>query len=262
MPVDDPDLALATDAAVEAGGLAARLFRDGVERWTKPGNSVVTEADIAVDKLLNDRLSGARPDYGWLSEETTDDLARLDHETIWVVDPIDGTRAFVDGGDEWTISIGLVRAGVTIAGVIHNPLRGETYRALRGQGAERNGQKMTLTPPDRRSPELRIAGPKYGVKRLSLRADDAVFVPSLAYRLAQVADSVFHASVSSGNAHEWDVAAGCLIVEEAGGRVVTLDGEAVRFNKLEPKVPSLIAGEAGLVDRLLDRVDRETEIGQ
>ncbi len=248
MPGADADLALATAAAEEAGALAKRLFEDGVDSWTKPGNSVVTEADLAVDRLLHERLAGARPDYGWLSEETADDPARLDREAVWIVDPIDGTRAFVQGGDEWTIAIALCRDGEPVVGVVHNPLRGETFRAAKGDGAFRNDTALSIAAP-RDAKALRVAGPKTDRWHVGAR-----FIPSLAYRLVLVADGRFDIALSSDNAFEWDIAAGMLIVAEAGGLARARNGTPLGFNRRDTSVPGLIAGHPDAVAAVTERL--------
>ena len=152
MPVADghplkADHALLLDAMGEAGELAKSLFKRGVETWDKPDKTPVTEADLAVDKLLRELLSRARPDYGWLSEETQENPARRDFKRVWIVDPIDGTKGFVRGTDQWCIAAALVEDGHPLLGVIVNPTRGEVFETAAGQGAFCNGSRLTASAP-------------------------------------------------------------------------------------------------------------------
>jgi myo-inositol-1(or 4)-monophosphatase len=128
----EDDLALLRAAALRAGGLAMTFFRRNPTRWAKLGGSPVTEADMAVDALLRTNLLAERPHYGWLSEETADDPARLGRDAVFVVDPIDGTRGFIDGDDRWCVSLAVVRAGRPAVAVLYAPAREELYTAVRG----------------------------------------------------------------------------------------------------------------------------------
>ena len=138
------DLALLVEAAREAGRIALRFFRQSPEVWMKGGTSPVSEADYAADKFLNETLLAARPDYGWLSEETADDAARLSARRTFVVDPIDGTRGFLEGRREWCVSIAVVERGRSIAGVLECPAKKETYSAVLGGGAFKNGKRLAI----------------------------------------------------------------------------------------------------------------------
>jgi myo-inositol-1(or 4)-monophosphatase len=159
----DADLELIREAARVAGELAMRYFRRDPQVWMKAGNSPVTEGDLAVDKLLHDRLSAARPDYGWLSEETADSLERLSAARTFVVDPIDGTRGFIAGSDEWCVSVAVVRGTRSIAGVLVAPATGEVFTAREGGPAEKNGAPIGVQAPGER---LTIAAPERIVGRL------------------------------------------------------------------------------------------------
>lgn len=242
------DLAFAEAIVAEAGALARSMFDKGVRQWTKPGDSVVTDADMAVDALLRDKLASMRPDDGWLSEEAPDDGIRLSKSRVWMIDPIDGTRSFVDGRDHWTVSLGLAIDGKPALGIVFNPLREETFVAVKGAGAERNGKPLRIESPSGggRAGRYRIAGPKGTIRSVGL-ADgtfDRTFIASLAYRFSLVAVGQYDAAFASQNASEWDVAAAHLIVEEAGGRVTSVDGDMLSFNKATPKMPAMVAAPA------------------
>ena len=242
------DLAFADAVVAEAGALARSMFNQGVRKWNKPGDSVVTDADMAVDALLREKLTATRPDDGWLSEEAPDDGIRLSKSRVWLIDPIDGTRSFVDGRDHWTISLGLAIDGRPALGVVFNPLRNETFVAVRGKGAERNGRALRIESPSDQGRRYQIAGPKSTIKSAGLREGsfDRTFIASLAYRFSLVAAGHYDAAFASQNASEWDVAAAHLIVEEAGGRVTSVDGAPLSFNKASPRMPAMVAAPAAL----------------
>lgn len=239
---DGADLDLVVAAVEEAGRIAADHFHRGARHWTKDGDAPVTEADMAVDRFLERSLMGARPGYGWLSEESENDPARMTRSHVFIVDPIDGTRGFIRGSDEWTICVGIAVAGKMRLGVVHNPLKAETFTAVAGSGAFCNGNALVVSKASRVA-GARFAAAKRAVEPLGAAADtlQRSYIPSLAYRFALVARGDYDASMSAGSAHEWDIAAATVIVEEAGGMVTHPDGTLPAFNKSKPVVPPLIA---------------------
>jgi len=243
-------------ACREAGELAFDLFRPGsrtaARTWSKAGGSPVTEADIAVDTFLHVRLSALMPDAAWLSEETVDDALRLSRRFVWVVDPIDGTRAFMTGLPDWAVCVALLDAGQPILGVVHAPASSTTYTAIAGQGARSNG-----TPIIARSltslAGARIAGPKPMLDALA-RQDSFIpadKIPSLALRLTRIADGTIDAGLVSPDARDWDLAAADLVLSEAGGRLTTADGGAMRYNQAVPVHGMLVASGNALAGPLL-----------
>jgi myo-inositol-1(or 4)-monophosphatase len=243
------------EAADEAGSMALQYFHLG-ERTSarvdyKPGNSPVTEADLAVDAFLRTRLGAIFPDAGWLSEETADEPSRLDRASLLIVDPIDGTRAFLTGDPRWAVSIALIRDGRPIAGVVHAPALAETYAAASGCGAALNGAKIRVSPRPTLA-DARIAGPKPMVESIA-RAAKVCFdwqpkIPSLAYRMALVACGVLDLALASEKSHDWDIAAGDLILEEAGGRLVETAGAPLRYNLAETRHGVLFAASTVTID--------------
>ena len=228
-------------AAREAGALALGFFRLGAatsaEVQSKSGGSPVTEADLAADALLKRRLREAFPEAGWLSEETADDAERLKRRALLVIDPIDGTRAFVAGDPRWAVSAALVVDGRPVAGVVHAPALEETYAAARGAGATFNGAPIAVAGALSHPRRFSAAGPKPVLQamgaRLGATIDIAPRVPSLAYRLCLVARGAIHFAVAGANSHDWDIAAADLLLEEAGatarrrlGRSIALQYEA------------------------------------
>ncbi|MGY6709437.1 MAG: 3'(2'),5'-bisphosphate nucleotidase CysQ [Rhizobiaceae bacterium] len=256
MPVNDlakpleGEIALLSDAAARAGEIAMRYYRRDPGVWMKTGNSPVSEADIAVDNFLRETLLRARPDYGWLSEETLDARAQGGAGRAFVVDPIDGTRAFIEGRKTWCVSVAIVEDGRPIAGVLDCPAREERFWAGRGRGAWRDGIALKVEPPQG---PARISGPKELIDRLALPDEDlnrAAYVPSLAYRIAMVANGGLDASFVKPNSHDWDLAAADLILEEAGGSLLTRHGKAPLYFQADPRHGTLAAGSGSLLERL------------
>ncbi|KQZ99527.1 3'(2'),5'-bisphosphate nucleotidase CysQ [Mesorhizobium sp. Root157] len=245
------DLALLRDAAREAGAIAMRYFGKSPEVWMKGGTSPVSEADYAADAYLRETLLKARPDYGWLSEETADDLSRLKARRTFVVDPIDGTRAFLAGNATWCVSVAVVERGRSLAGVLDCPAKQETYWAVSGSGAFCNGSRIAVRLT---RPEPEVAGPKALVDQLPVglleRLRRVAHVPSLAYRLAMIAAGTIDASFVKPNSHDWDIAAAALILSEAGGEVRDSSGHAPLFAREKIRHGSLAAGSGELLGAL------------
>ncbi len=237
------DAALLTDTVRQAGALALSLFRTELKNWTKGASSPVSEADIAVNDLVETRLRAATPDYGWLSEESADDDTRLGKPLVWIVDPIDGTRAYLAGHEDWCVSVALVADTVPVLAAVFAPASDEFFFAMRGQGAKRNGQAVFATS----GTDLdfsRMAGPKPLVQRLSPSLDEIALHPrigSLALRLCRVAEGSLDAAFAGGQSRDWDLAAANLIVQEADGRMTALSGDAIEYNRREVTHGVLVA---------------------
>ena len=243
------DRELLRSAAVTAGIIAAGYFRKDLKTWTKENASPVSEADIVLDKFLNSALLTARPDYGWLSEESVDDPERLSHRRVFVVDPIDGTRGFIRGEDSWTVSLAVVEDGVPIAGVVYAPVRDEMYDAAIGDGARLNGKPLIRQRhPGRTAPLIPAPGAVHQVLQAAgLDYTRGPFYPSLAYRLALVASGKLDAVVVRRGAQDWDVAGAACILHEVGIGFEDVCIGALRFNRPEVRHGALAAlGEASL----------------
>lgn len=237
--------------AHEAGHIGMNFFRLGQQTsatiWNKDGGSPVTEADLAVDAFLHRECRLLEPAAAWLSEETADDPARLGRDLVWIVDPIDGTRAFLSGSPDWAVCIGLLAGGKPLLGVVHAPALSVTYVARLGDGTVRNGQSIRVSP----QPALagaRVAGPR---SMLDVIARDTGIapqpkVPSLALRITRVAEGALDAGIASPNAHDWDLAAADLVLSEAGGRLTRIGGESLTYNRERPTHPTLIASNGHL----------------
>jgi myo-inositol-1(or 4)-monophosphatase len=239
-------------AAREAGAVAMARFRSSFKSWNKDNFSPVSEVDIAIDLLLRERLMEMTPQFGWLSEESVDDPARLQARIAWIVDPIDGTRAFIGGREDWTISIGLVENGRPVAAALYAPVADALYLAIAGGGATLNGSPLRLNSSARRT-AVRAAGPKRWLDALALHSsiEAAPKVHSLALRIAQIGSGELDVAFAGGNSHDWDLAAADLIVHEAGGALTSLSGEAPVYNRAKPVHPPLVAAKRELHDQLL-----------
>jgi myo-inositol-1(or 4)-monophosphatase len=231
----------------EAGALARNAFGTRIRTWVKEHNSPVSEIDVAVDRLLKDRLTALAPEAGWLSEESEDDLARLRASRVWIVDPIDGTRSYIAGRPDWTISVALVEDRRPVVAALYAPVSDEFFRAVAGAGTTRNGLRIKATGGGAIA-GARIAGPKGLLDHLATVAPAFAIPPrihSLALRLARVADGTLDAALASSTAHDWDLAAADLLVHEAGGALTVIDGTTLAYNGTSTVHGVLVA--AGLV---------------
>lgn len=250
------DLTLLIDAAREAGALAlARRTPDlAIER--KADGSPVTSADLEVDALLTKRLRGARPDYGWLSEETADNPDRLKAERVFVVDPIDGTRAYMRGKPWFVVALAVVEHGKPIAAAIFAPALNELYGATLGGGAHMNGVAIaasatkSLTGAAMLGDEKMFAHPAWAEPWPPMRIEAR---NAIALRMALVAGGTFDAAVALSRKHEWDIAAGALIAMEAGAVVCDHKGAPLSFNNPSAACPSLVCAAPALAPLILAR---------
>jgi myo-inositol-1(or 4)-monophosphatase len=255
------DLALVEDAVREAGHIARGFFGGSYKRWSKAQGSPVCEADLAVDRFLREHLCAARPDYGWLSEETDDDAARLTAGSVFVVDPIDGTVAFLKNRPHFTICAAVVREGRPVMGVVYNPMLEECFTARAGEGAYLNGHRIHA------SARTELEGCRLLADKAML-AHEAWEEPpnrpwppmeietrnSIAYRLALVANGSFDAMLALSPKRDWDLAAADIVLGEAGGVVTAHDGSVLRYNGADAVQPSVVGAGPALHERLMERV--------
>jgi myo-inositol-1(or 4)-monophosphatase len=228
----------------EAGDIALTASKGPLKRWTKEGSSPVSEADIAVNDFLATRLPPLVPDAGWLSEETEDNSARTEAISVWVVDPIDGTRAYLNQRADWAISIALVEAGRPTLAALYAPVTDELLLGVRGAGATLNGARLKVAPGAGLG-GLRAAGPlRYlnTLTEMNPRILPQPKVHSLALRFARVASGELDAAFASPNSHDWDLAAADLLVHEAGGALSDFAGESLTYNRVNTSHGALIAG--------------------
>ena len=243
----ETDLDLLTEAARASGDIAKGFFGQQPQVWDKADNAgPVTAADLAVNDMLTVALQRARPGYGWLSEETEDHSARLDADTLFIVDPIDGTRAFIAGSKDWAHSLAVVQNGEVTAGVVYLPMRDLMFSATRDGGAFLNGARLAVRDNATLS-EAKVLSSKVNFEGRfwrNGRCPDFArhFRSSLAYRLSLVAQARFDAMITLRPTWEWDIAAGALIVAEAGGTVTDHSGAGLKFNNALPQVAGVVAG--------------------
>jgi myo-inositol-1(or 4)-monophosphatase len=253
------DRALVVAAAREAGELALGYFGGAVDSWEKSPNNPVCAADLAVDRLLHERLLGARPGYGWLSEETADDPERLGRRRLWVVDPIDGTRDFLRGRTGWAVSIALVEDGVPVLAALCAPARRQLFVAEAGRGATLDGAPIRVggcasVSGCRIPADPTTLGAAYWPDRWEA---EAVEKPNgLALRIAKIAHDEADAFFEGRPMGEWDIAAAALILAEAGGTITDREGAPLRFNKPVPRLRGVIAATPAIHAEVLRRVGR------
>jgi myo-inositol-1(or 4)-monophosphatase len=234
---------LLAEAVHEAGALALKTFRSPLRQWIKGTSSPVSEADIAVDALLREKLGGAFPTYGWLSEETEDEPMRIQAEAVWIVDPIDGTRAYLEGREDWVVSVALASAGRPRIAALYAPVTDEFFFGVAGEGATCNGAPIHVRPGAGLEGATML-GPKRFIGSLAEVHPSMVPLPrigSLALRLARVAQGEVDITIVSGNSHDWDLAAADLLVHEAGGALTDIDGERLIYNRPQPVHALLVA---------------------
>jgi myo-inositol-1(or 4)-monophosphatase len=254
---NEHDLALLESAARAAGAIARSYYGRDYKRWNKAGGSPVTEADLAVDKFLRETLLAVRPDYGWLSEESVDNQARLSARRVFVVDPIDGTVAFLKNRPHFTICAAVVEEGRPRMGVVYNPITEEFYAAREGGGATLNGASIHVSDRDRIE-GARMLGPKHtfeaGWPPMELTA-----LSSIAYRVALVAAGQHDAMVSLSTKRDWDLAAADVIVQEAGGVLSDEAGAALVYNRAPATQRASIAAGPHLHALLLAHLASSSE---
>lgn len=242
----EEELRVAVAAARRAGEEVARFRREGVRYGRKEGYELVSEADIHAAEILFDALTGRFPGDGWLSEEHTDTDHRLDRERVWIVDPIDGTREYLQGVPEYAVSVGLVIAGKPALGVVYNPAVDEMHAAVCLGAGEREPSRLTrkfdvlIGRGEQRSDDIPPLPPEAKTRG----------VGSVAYRLALVAAGRGDVVLTASGRSEWDVAAGVALCKAAGLRASDIFGEPIQFNKQDTWVRGLLAGEPGLHEQL------------
>ena len=257
MPDDVHDGDLLVESVRQAGVIARKYFGGEYKSWHKSRGNPVTDADIEIDTFLKSALLAARPSYGWLSEETADDPSRLTRERIFVVDPIDGTYGFLRHRPHFTIVASVVTEGRPVAAAIYNPITEEMFTGVAARGAQVNGATMTVSAKSAIEGSRLFAGrdlindPRWSTPWPPLTVESRA---SIAYRMALVAKGEFDAMISLSDKSDWDLAAGDLIVREAGGRVTSQTGEMLRYNQTRPLQKGVVCAGPVLHERLLERL--------
>ncbi len=251
------DLRLLEEAVRAAGAVAHEFFTGHAETWEKNPGDPVTEADLAVDKLLNERLCAARPEYAWLSEETADDGKRLEASRVWVVDPIDGTRAFVKRKPEYTVCAGLVEDGRPVLGAVFNPETDDMFLAAADRGATHNGKALKAAPP----PPIEQANLLTSRRTLEQNGVSPIpeaqftFHNSIAWRMVLVAAGRYDATISVKPKADWDIAAAHLVATEAGLGCAAPDGNALEYNRPDIRHPGVVVAAEPLFSDIVRRLE-------
>lgn len=248
------DLELIKQVSIEAANVALEYFGNNPKVWIKPGNSPVSEADLAVDKLIKEKLLDARPNYGWISEETRDERLHNSFQRSFVIDPIDGTRGFLSGSAYWCISLAVIENGKPQAGVLNCPVNKVIYAAQKGKGATRNEQLLQKHQADKTikivsaTKRMEEKAPAEFVKQIKF----AHYLPSLAYRIALAAEGEIDMVLIKPDSHDWDIAAADLILCECGGRLVDKNEKSITYGNAPYSHGFLIASVNNQSNDLID----------
>lgn len=242
------------DIIQKAGEIALSFYGKDPEKWAKEDKSPVSEADISVNQFIIENLQKARPSYGYLSEESVDDPARLTCQKTWIIDPIDGTRAFLEGRPHWTISVALVEKNKPILASVFNPVSNEFFHAHIGGGAHLNkarievsniseieDSRLLINPRVFNQAKWKAPWPKFHEQSRS----------SMAYRLCLVAAGIFDGAVALSRKSDWDLAAADLLVREAGGIVTDHLGCGLSYNMKNTRHPTTVCAGPRLHAALL-----------
>jgi myo-inositol-1(or 4)-monophosphatase len=253
----DSRVSACVEATRAAGALALRFFRSGETTSAaiseKAGGSPVTEADEAVNLHLERALRRIVPHAAWFSEESFDSLERLNRDLVLVVDPIDGTRGFVAGQADWAVAVALVYRSRPIFGIVHAPALSQTYVAVKNGGARLNDRPIRVSARSALKADAKLAAPKPLARTLRDAGVDFELlpkVPSLALRIAYVAAGMLDATLVSENSRDWDIAAADIILQEAGGRLTSLDGEAPTYNRRDTRHGVLVAAPLPIIEQI------------
>ena len=241
------DLNLAINASVKAGEIIMKYYRNDYEIKEKGYHNPVTTADNEADSFLKSELTNARPNYGWLSEETVDSYDRLGKERVWIVDPLDGTKEFIEGVPQFVVSVALVENGVPIVGVLHNPVTKETFHASQGNGTYFDDAIHSCSVKDSTT-DMVILNSRSETRRGLWEPYKKHFkelkpIGSVAYKMGLTAMGRADIFATLRPKNEWDICAGTCLINEAGGKVINLNGEKITFNNRKTLIePGLIAG--------------------
>ena len=245
------DLDILIAAVRDAGSAIADMRHQGVTVTLKDNQDVLTQADLQANQILQSRLCAAFPDDGWLSEESVDDEKRLQCRRVWVVDPIDGTREYIAGVPEYAVSAALVADGTPLLACVFNPETNEMFAAARGRGTTLNGKPVQCKQSAHKP--LTLLASRSEVRRGEwerFAQQNVQPMGSIAYKLALIAAGFADATFSLGPKNEWDIAAGVLLVSEAGGTVTDKDHQIFVFNRPQVKVNGIIAASSYAIQQV------------
>ncbi len=256
LPMNE-ELNSAIEAARKAGSIIMKYYKSKYEIHDKSYHNPVTTADNAADSFLKNFFANLYPEYGWLSEETVDTKKRLNRLRTWVVDPLDGTKEFIEGVPHFVVSVALVEDGEPIIGVLYNPASMELFTGSKGEGAFLNGERLSCSSKKKftdmvilnsRSETRNGLWEPYATDFKEQRA-----IGSVAYKLGLTSAAKADIFASLRPKNEWDICAGHCIIREAGGEMVTLEGKSITYNNEKTLItPGLIASNAEILDETID----------
>jgi len=258
------EITVAVEAARAAGAIVRRWYEGAFTVRDKAHDSPVTEADIEANQAIQTAIQRAFPDDGWLSEENRDSDVRLSKSRVWIIDPLDGTKEFINHIPEFCVCIGLVETGVPVLGVEYNPVREELFAGARGAGVTLNGAPVRVSAqPDLAAARILTSRSEtergeWEEFRSELRLE---LTGSVAYKLALIAAGSGDATFSLTPKNEWDICAGAALLAAAGGRITDRHGQALRFNQRDTRLPGIIASNAALYDPIVELLRRHGKIG-
>lgn len=249
------ELEFLINTAKGAGAIAMTHFRKAPEYWDKgEGQGRVSVADMEVDEYLHNEIGRAFPNDAILSEERASDLARLSNPRVWIIDPIDGTEAYLNGQKFFTTSLALVENGIPTVGVVYAPVSKRMFAAVKGEGARYNDKPIHVKKAKLKDAKILASGARYNRDMINQDPTlDLHFRPSIALRLALIAQGKFDGTFAMRPSWEWDIAAGMLILQEAGGRLTDGAGDVPNLNAEHPSINGMIAGAPNLVHELVKR---------
>ena len=248
------NLNLAKEAAIEAGSIIMKYYQKDYDVHQKSYHNPVTTADKEADEKIKEILLSNNSDYGWLSEETVDSKERLSKKYIWVVDPLDGTKEFIEGIPNFVVSIALVEDNKPILGVLYNPVTGEIFSAAKNCGSFLNGDPISCSTKSNLN-QMVILNSRSETNRGLWNSYTNIFkelkpIGSVAYKLGLTAAGKGDIFATLRPKNEWDICAGTCIINESGGKVIYLNGNDITFNKEKTLIePGLIAGEVSSVNK-------------
>ena len=248
------ELKITIKAAKEAGDVILKYYKSKYEIKDKSYHNPVTTADKEADETIKKILMTNFPDYGWLSEETVDSSERLLKEKVWVVDPLDGTKEFIEGIPNFVVSIGLVKEGNPILGILYNPVTKELFYASKGEGAFLNNERISCSAKEK-TEEMVILNSRSETQRGLWNPYKDKFkvlepIGSVAYKLGLIAAAKADVFASLRPKNEWDICAGNCIINESGGKLIDLNGNQRKYNLEKTLIePGLIAGDVKAVDK-------------
>ena len=248
---------LVKESVFKAGKIALKWFKKDPEQWEKKDGSLLSKADIEINDLLNKLLKNKNPEYGWLSEENEDDRSRLNKKITYIVDPLDGTKAFLEGKKEFSISVAMVKEGIPISGIVYSPSTDEMFEAEKNKGSWKNKKririskysklekcKMIAFKPMFSHPAWKEPWPKMFIKNKN----------SIAYRMALVASGEYDAMMALNSKNDWDLAAGDLLISESGGIVSLHTQKRIIYNEVNTTKPSVIGANEKIYKKITERV--------